>query len=103
MKPKVDLSNNASKRQGPLDSLLEGDISNDTNSDITQDISDTNDITIEVNNDYETAKSTIILRLKPSTVNALDEIAYKARKSRNYIAQKLLDQAISKVKIKTKE
>lgn len=103
MKHKVDLNSNAAERHTGLDSLLEGDIKNDTNSDITKDIGDSNDIIIEIDSNFESAKSTIILRLKPSTVNAIDELAHQARKSRNYMAQLLLEQAVSKVKFKKKD
>jgi hypothetical protein len=67
---------------------------NDSNHDST------NDIIIETGNIVDNINVPIILRLKPSTVQNLDNIAYKTRRSRNYVAQQLLDQAMKNVKLK---
>lgn len=104
MKKVVNLSGNADKRHSGLDSLFEGDITTDinekVNSDIITDINDANDITIEMNDLVDNINVPIIARLKPSTIKNLDDIAYKTRRSRNYVIQKLLDQAMANVKLK---
>jgi hypothetical protein len=76
----------------------ESDITEKVNSDIVHDIKDSNDIVIEMNDLIDNINVPIIARLKPSTIKNLDDIAYRSRRSRNYVIQQLLDQAIKKLK-----
>ncbi len=77
-------------------------INKDIKSDITKDSNNTKDIIIEFDSDVEKSNAAILLRLKPSTVKALDDLAWEIRKSRNYTAQILLEKALANAKIKKK-
>jgi hypothetical protein len=107
MKREVDLSKNASKRHDESEGL-DGVFNNESDSkpDITDintnSTNNINDIVIEFDEDVESINVAVLLRLKPSTVKALDDLAWQTRKSRNAVAQILLDKAISNVKIKKK-
>ena len=96
---KLDLTGNIFEIGRDTKSDIKGDTIEKTNGDIKSDIKDSNDIIIETDR-VDKINVPIILRLKPSTIKNLDDIAYKTRRSRNYVAQKLLDQAITNVKLK---
>lgn len=100
MKPVVDLAKNAEDRTGGIDAVLEDDSKSDIKDDTNDIKHDSNDIIIETGDQIDRINVPIILRLKPSTINKMDDIAYKTRRSRNYVAQQLLDQAMNNVKLK---